>query len=416
MHLWGLDYARLKLVEVACFCAWIVLAHGIVRRRAGRWVAIAIAAVLATAPALLAHTDQLLSEYPHAMVLAVWIWWLDRIGRRGPLIGSGTRDLVVLGVLGAAAYNVRRESLILLAVIAVAQLVELAQVRRARPPAPVPWWTVLTPYLAMIGSIIGFQLLLPSMLIPDSGDSPRFIGARLGDFAGVLTQQLGIGDHPLIGTLIMLAAIAGMFVAVLRRPRLDVPLAALTVLSALTVSTHFRMVGRYYFQVLPWLLYFAAVAVIAAVGAARAPEVRRAAVAVAVAPLAVLVVVHAVSVSDDIRAARAFDDAGRQQIGPTDPNVTPIFDAVLEYTEPTATIGYFRARTMALLTDRRSIQTQSIDRMLQHADYYAQQRFSSYFQPNVSEAEARARGMVPVWSDSRWILWKLPGPPTATED
>ena len=76
VHLWGLDYDRLKLVEVACFCAWIVLAHGIVRRRAGRWVAIAIAAVLATAPALLAHTDQLLSEYPHAMVLAVWIWWL----------------------------------------------------------------------------------------------------------------------------------------------------------------------------------------------------------------------------------------------------------------------------------------------------------------------------------------------------
>ncbi len=47
---------------------WLVLVHGIVRRRAGRLLALAITAVVATAPALLAHTDQLLSEYPHAAV------------------------------------------------------------------------------------------------------------------------------------------------------------------------------------------------------------------------------------------------------------------------------------------------------------------------------------------------------------
>jgi hypothetical protein len=31
VHLWGLDYDRLKLVEVAAFCAWLVLVHGIMR-------------------------------------------------------------------------------------------------------------------------------------------------------------------------------------------------------------------------------------------------------------------------------------------------------------------------------------------------------------------------------------------------
>ena len=79
VHLWGLDYDRLKLVEVAAFCVWLVLVHGIVRRRAGRLLALAITAVVATAPALLAHTDQLLSEYPHAAAVAVFIWWFDRI-------------------------------------------------------------------------------------------------------------------------------------------------------------------------------------------------------------------------------------------------------------------------------------------------------------------------------------------------
>ena len=58
---------------------WLVLVHGIVRRRAGRAARLAIAAVVGTAPVLLAHTDQLLSEYPHAAVVAVFIWWIDRI-------------------------------------------------------------------------------------------------------------------------------------------------------------------------------------------------------------------------------------------------------------------------------------------------------------------------------------------------
>ena len=116
----------------------------------------------------------------------------------------------------------------------------------------------------------------------------------------------------------------------------------------------------------------------------------------------------------DLADVRDFNADGREQSGPTNPEVAPIFDAVQQYTEPTATVAYYRARTMALYTDRRSIQTLSIERMIQHADYFAQQRFSSYFQPNITEVDALARGMVEVWSNSRWILWKLPGPSPAT--
>ncbi|MBI5089527.1 MAG: hypothetical protein HZB15_11910, partial [Actinobacteria bacterium] len=32
VHLWGLDYDRLKLIEVAMLSTWLVLAHGIIRR------------------------------------------------------------------------------------------------------------------------------------------------------------------------------------------------------------------------------------------------------------------------------------------------------------------------------------------------------------------------------------------------
>ena len=79
---------------------------------------------------LLAHTDFLLSEYPHAVAIGVFVWWLDRISADGTLLQASTRRLVVLGVLAAVAYNVRRESIVLVVVLAITQLRAVAR----RPP------------------------------------------------------------------------------------------------------------------------------------------------------------------------------------------------------------------------------------------------------------------------------------------
>ena len=57
-------------------------------------------------------------------------------------------------------------------------------------------------------------------------------------------------------------ALTGVIIGVYRRPGQDGPLAAIALCSMLAVSTHFRFVGRYYFQVLPWIVYFATVAVL----------------------------------------------------------------------------------------------------------------------------------------------------------
>lgn len=409
VHLWRLDYERLKLLEVACLCAWLILVHGIVRRRAGRVLALSITAVVGTAPLLLEHTDQLLSEYPHVLAVAAFIWWIDRILVRRPVIDATTRDLVVLGVFAAAAFNVRRESVVLVGVIAVTQFVEAIRSRRDRTGWP-SWQSIGTPYLSFVVTVAGFQLLIPSMLLPDNGGGSEYIGARIGDYAGVLTEQLGLGSHPVLGAVILLIALGGMVLTCVRAPRLNVPLVAVAVLSTIAVSTHFRMVERYYFQVLPWVIYFAAAAIIAAVGAMRDERVRRFALAAAVAPLVYLVAAHAVVLPEEVQAARDFNRAGRQQIGPTDPNVTPVFAAVLEHTPPDAIVAFFRARMMTLYTDRRTIQTSDVDRMLRTSDYYAQQRGSEYSQPALTSFEAAELGLEEVWSNGRWVLWKLPEP------
>jgi hypothetical protein len=415
IHLWGLDYDRLKLVEVAAFCAWLMLVHGIIRRRAGRVLALGVTAVVATAPMLLAHTDQLLSEYPAAAAVALFIWWWDRVRARHRLTAAAPRDLVILGTLAAVAFNVRRETLVLVFAIAVIQVVELvALVRRRRRrgrPVHVPWRALATPYLAFVASAVLIQLVLPSMLFPDNGDHARYIGARIGDYTGDLTEQLGLGSHPAVGLLVVGLAVVGMIVGCRRRPALDGPLAVITVLSALAISTHFRMVGRYYFQILPWVVYFATVAVTAGVGLVlRSRRARRWAPRLAILPLLYLVVVHAAVLPGDIADARDFNRGGRQQIGPTSPAVSPIFAAVSEYTRPDDVIAYFRARTMTLYTDRRAIQTTDIERVRDVADFFAQQRGSTYYQPELTTEEADELGFTMVWSDNNWILWRVPSP------
>ncbi len=419
VHAWGLDYDRLKLVEVATFCLWLVLLHGIVRRRIGRWPATAIVAVFATSPIYLAHTDQLLTEFPHLAAVALVIWWYDRIRRNATLLTATAGQLIALGTLVTLAFNVRRESIVLLGVIATMVAYDVitdvqtgtgSMVDDARRVVHDRWRAIVTPFAAFGVSAVLAQLLLPTQLFPDNGNSSAFLDDRLAEYPGILSDQLGLGDRTPIGVAILLLAVVGAGIGVRRRPTLDTPLLVLALMSAITVSTHLRRVERYWFQITPWVVYFATVALVATVGwlFARWGRSARVATAAALVPLAVLVAAHCVVLQGDISDAQEFNDAGRVQSGPSNPAVAPVFEAVAEFTRPDAIVVYYRARTMTLMTDRRSFQTRHLDQIIGRADYYAEKRDSTYWQPELSAAEAQLAGFEEVWSDSRWILWRLP--------
>ena len=425
VHFWGLDYDRLKLVEVATFCVWLLLLHGIVRRRIGRRPAIAIVAAFATAPTFLAHTDQLLTEFPHLAAVALVIWYHDRIRRDATLLTASTNQLVTLGALITLAFNVRRESVVLLGVVGVMIVYDIMSDRlRGETVAEGTMRTVRSRWRQIVNLFAAFavsatlaQLLLPTALLPDNGNSSAFLDDRMSEFPGILSDQLGLGDHTAIGVIVLVVAAIGAVIGVRRRPTLDGPLVLLAVLSALAVSTHLRRVDRYWFQVTPWVVYFATVALVAGIDwllARRALPVRtvRLATLAALLPLGALVVAHFVVLPGDINDSREYNDAGRVQSGPSNPVVAPIFEAVNSYTPPDAVIAYYRARTMTLMTDRRAIQSKQLDRIVQNADFYAERRNSTYWQPDLRPSDARMAGFEEVWSDQRWILWRLPDPAT----
>jgi hypothetical protein len=427
VSLWGYDYDQLKLVVVAAFCVWLVLVHGIVRRRLGRVVATAFVAVFATAPLYLAHTDQLLSEFPQLAAVALVIWWYDRVRGRATTLTATTRDLVVLGLLVTVAFELRRESVVLILVIAVVQLLDLwrdrgdgSAVRGVLDAAGRHWRRLVTPAATFAAAALLFQLLLPTELLPGLGTSNSnatgdvstasarggrtFVEDRLGELPGILTDQLGIGVHPAIGVALLAVAAVGVVVGVRRRPELDLPLAALGVFTALVLSDHGRKVDRYWYQVTPWVAYFVVVAVVVAAHAVLRRR-RRLATLVAITPLLFLVAVHVAVLPGDGADARDHDAAGRVQFGPAHPSVVAVTDAVEELTPPDAVIAYFRARTMTLLTDRRAFQSKDLERIAANADYFVQRRDSTYWQPPLDRAEAAELGFDLVWSGDRFLIW-----------
>ncbi len=422
VHLWEFSYDRLKYVEVATYCLWLVLLHGIVRRRIGWGPACAVAAVFATAPLYLAHTDQLLSEIPHLAAVALVIWWYDRIRRHSTLLTATTGQLAGLGALITLAFNVRREAVALLAVIAVMMVYDLVceSLENRRPGDHLAavamaavqhrWRTLITPFVAFAGTVALAQLLLPTDLLPDNGNSSAFIDDRFSEYPAILSEQLGFGDRTNVGALVVAIAAVGVVIGLRRRPALDGPLALLAVFTAMVIGTHFRQVDRYWFQVTPWVAYFATVTLVETAGWLL-PRRRQVAVGIALVPLAALVVAHLVVLRGDVREVQQFNDAGRIQTGPANPTVAPVYDAVNLLTPPDAIVAHFRARTMTLLTDRRSFQTSNFERIAQRADYYAERRNSTYWQPDLDAGEARRAGFEEVWSDQRWILWRVADEP-----
>ncbi len=423
VRFWGLDYDRLKLVEVGLFCIWLTLMHGIVRRRIGRWAAIGFVVVFATAPAYLTHTEQLITEIPHLASVGLFLWWLDRMRTRsGGLIEATTRDLVVLGSLATLSFNVRREGLVLIVVIAAMQVLDLLRTGNGADGTDrAEWrplrdlvdrmrtfrWSILTPHLTFAVTVAVFQLLLPTTLLPDNGNGRSNIPDRLSEFPAILSDQVGLGDRTGIGVAILLIAVIGAVVGVRARPHLDGAILVLAIFSSLGVATHFREIERYWFQVTPWVLYFVAVAFVA-LAAAVAREhavVRR---SVAIAPLVLLLAAHAAVLPGEIRDVADFEASGSKLSGPTNERVAPIYETVEELTPPDAIIAFMRARTMTLLTDRRSLQTKRIELITERADYFAQRRDTDFWQPQ--DTEILEAGYEQIWSDPTWILWRIPEP------
>ena len=340
---WGYDYDRLKLrrgrrASASGWCSSTASSAG----APAALLAIAVTAVVAHRAGAASCTPT--SCCPSTRTppsVAAFVWWLDRIKlRRAADRGDAPASSSCSALLAAAAFNVRRESIVLVGVIARRPGRRARRGRGAAAPRGAGAVAHRRHAVRRRSSApcVGFQLLLPSMLFPDNGDGAGYVPDRIGDYAGRADRAPRARPAPgRRHASSSLLAVAGMVVGCIRRPRLDVPLAALTVLSRSPSAPTSGWSAATTSRSRPWVLYFAAAAVAAAIGALLprrpAPAGHRASPPL---PLAFLARRPPRRAARRHRRRRATSTApGRQQVGPADPRVRRSSTPSRRYTAPT---------------------------------------------------------------------------------
>jgi hypothetical protein len=400
-RLFGLDYGKLKLVEVACLCGFLWFFHEVLRRRQPRWLAVGTVATIGTTLTYLQFTNFILSEYPYMLVAAITVWWLDRCRRDGPLDTASPRQLIVLGLLAMAVFNVRREGLAIVPAIAVVQLIDSR--RRWRS---INVRNAVAPYVTFAASVVVFQLMLPSTLAPDLEDTGLYQTWRKlkGPFHATFANQLGLPQLRGVGLLaVFLVVVAGVVVRLRRAAGDDAPLLVFAVGSMAIVGMVPTPADRYLLGVTPFAVYFALQAF------AALPLPGKQASTVALAGAALLSMTHLVQLPQPISDVRRANDAGVVD-GPEAPYAQAGFQAVTTYTHQDDIVAFFKGRALTLYTNRRAVQSSDLEILRQRADYFLMRRDSDFSQPLVTEQDGTAMGWTVAWQDDSWVLWRVTRP------
>jgi hypothetical protein len=424
--LFGLKYQIVKVLEVAALCGFLYVFYAVVRRRAG-WVAAALLTLLiGLSPSYVGATDTVLSDLPYLCFVGVALWWIDRCRLQG-MLDCGRRRLVLLGLLLAFAFNIRREGIALLVPLAALQAtVLLGRVRRDRGHSrlvlgDVNWREVVLPYLTFGAAVVAFQLLLPTTLLPKlPGAGLKNVHSNISFYRNILAENVGLkaAGSPmelfhshllaerLVVLLVALAAI-GLIGRLLVQLEEDVALGAYLVAASFVVLVSPYQEGRYLFTITPLLVYFAVQALpsLARLWGLRRPVFSLIVVVVPLVALAGLVNIN-------LRTTKHATDYHRQyQLtvnGPEKPASLEMFAAVQQLTRGDDVILFFRARAMTLYTDRLAVQGANLDQMLPRVDWYVMEKGSSYSQTPLSDSEGAARGLTKAWENDDWVIWRVP--------
>jgi len=424
----GLNYEPVKLLEVAAFCVFLLCFYDIVRRRAGALGATVLTLLIGLSPSFVGATDTVLSDIPFLCFVGLTLWWLDRCRERG-ILEESRRRLVILGLLLAYTFNIRREGIgLLVALLAVHISVIGARSLRDRTSGAlwtVDWKAVALPYLTFAGAAAAFHLLLPTVLRPAStGTGLSNIPHRFKWQQDILAEHVGLKDFgfptQLLGserlgknalTLLMVLAVVGLVARLLARHREDVALAAYLCAATFVVLVSPYQEGRYLFTITPLLVYFAYQA-FPAVAELVSPANRRM-VRLAVIPPALAIAGLALVNANDLRHAIDYRRLYKPVVnGPEAPDAKQMFAAVKTLTRGDDVILFFRARAMTLYTDRLAVQGSDLDLMLPRSDWYVMAKGSTYSQTPLTDDEGSARGLTKAWENELWVIWRIP-PPTA---
>jgi len=424
---WGIDYPRLKLLETLFFAGFLLLFFDLVARRIGRIGGLALVALIGLNVIYVGWTDNVLAEFPYLLFVVWTLWWVDRVRERRAWDSGPLAPLVGLGLLIGFTYSIRREGVVLFLGLAAAQAAFLWRRRRsAEAISPPPWRRLAIPHGSALAFITGLQLVLPTVILPryEGGGLHRIV-ENVGWFRDVLAEQIGLkapgvttwdyfGSHPAaLGLFVVFVGFAGfgLMVRIVNHFEEDAALIVYSAGVAFIFGTLPFHEGRYLFSLTPLLAYFAFQGVRSLLAAVLDVE-RSSSKRVRAAPAAVaagfIVVFMLGNVPDLYHRTEYRLEYDWTHWGPEDPAATEMFEAVRSRTRRDDVLSFFRARAMALYTERTTLQLTNIEHILARADWYVMETESTYVQVLLTAEEAAARGLVIEWENDRFVIWEVP--------
>lgn len=418
---WGIDFDMLKWIPTLAFVAMVLCTLVLARRRLNQVSATLVTALVAVNPWFLGATDAVLSDLAFVAAVLGALTLLDRAVEHRQVFSTRWGPMVGAALMIAAAFHIRREAIGLgLALIAI-------QVMAHRSGAETPTRRgITTPWLALIGSAFGFHLLLPAPLLATDapGGGPSVLWHHLKWYRQPLAELVGlkeIGDNPvaawgssslgqILFWLLIGAAAIGIIdtvIGVVKAKHSTMP----HLVGALLGIGGIVMIAPYHYQ-----RYIYTLAVLIPLVAAHGLSVAARHRPQPAALLTTIVLLAPVTqhAADTVRTLDYHRDYEYTHWGPEHPAVIDLFDAVTRYTDQRDVVVFFQARSMNLFTGRLSIQGNNEQMMIERGDWYAQERDSNYIQTPLTTDRAAELGFEAVWSNSRFILWRIPDyvPPT----
>ncbi|MBK5266320.1 MAG: glycosyltransferase family 39 protein [Acidimicrobiia bacterium] len=341
----GLNIDQLFFVSLALYVLAMATWYWFALERVSRLTALFGLLAIGTSPIYIDWTELLHTELPFMVFVFATLIVIDR--NRGRWSTSWTRGALA-GVLAAAAFSTRREGLALVGVIGLALIADRAFADRDRR------WVALTPYAAFGSAVLLLQLVLPSTLVPNY---PANTVWNLFRYANVIAQRIGeiVGfDNSVIGWLVVSLGFVGWAMALRSDWRKHAPIAGYLLAVMVIGGSFFVPSGRYFSTAVPLLI----------LGALMIPtrdhgSPSRLATLLVILVFAPVVYLNGVKAVHEGERANQFNGVIKE--GPNRSDAVEMFAAVRTETADVAVIGFFKARSMTLYTDRRAVQIDEAD-------------------------------------------------------
>lgn len=345
----GLNIDQLFFVSIALYVLALAFWYWFALQRVGRLTALVGLLAIGTSPIYIDWTEQLHTELPFMLFAFATLIVIDR--NRGRWLASW-RPGVAAGVLAAAAFSTRREGLALVGAIGLALVADRVYADRDRR------WLALAPFAVFGLAVLLLQLVLPSTLLPHY---PENTIGNLFRYANVIAQRIGeiVGfDSSVAGWLFVSLGFFGWALALRSDWRKHLPIVGYLLAVMVVGGMFFVPSGRYFSTAVPLLLLGALM--IPTFGPTRRDtSLSRLATVAVILALTPVVWLNGVNAVQEAERADQFNGVVKE--GPNRADAVEMFAAVRVHTAEADVIGFFKARSMMLYTDRRAVQVAEAD-------------------------------------------------------